>query len=253
MIWFKLTSKCNKMIFSHKNLREFFREIHRLGRTELFKNWKGDRVFLLRHDIDFDINLAHKMAQIEAEENLVSTFFILTTCESYNVLSTKNKQLLREILGMGHEVGLHFDPTIYEKDLELAVKQECELLSFAINCEIKSISLHNPSVHGLYPMFENYVNAYDPKMFSNENYISDSRFSFRGKNPFEFIKGIDNSMIQILLHPMHYSELGSGYKEIMFSTFMRYINDVHCNFKTNNVYVEQVGEDINEGFKSFIK
>lgn len=50
-------------------------------------------------------------------------------------------------------------------------------------------------------------------------------------------------MIQILLHPMHYSELGSGYDRILTDTFVRYMNNVHNTFKVNATYAEQVGDD----------
>jgi peptidoglycan/xylan/chitin deacetylase (PgdA/CDA1 family) len=237
------------MIFKYEELRRFFSELNKSGKSQLFKDWTGDKVFLVRHDVDFDINLAHKLAQIEKEENIVSTFFILTTCESYNVLSKKNSQLLKEMIAMGHEIGLHFDPTLYIGNLETAVEKEAEILSFACGEKITSISLHNPSLHGQYPMFDGYVNAYDPKMFSDENYISDSRYLFRGKNPYEFLNKINESMVQILLHPMHYSETGGGYDEVLSNTFIHYMNEVHNNFKVNSTYRDQVGDDFMSVFK----
>ncbi len=237
------------MIFKYDELRLFFSELNKLGKSELFKDWKGDKVFLVRHDVDFDIHLAHKLAEIEKEENVAATFFILTTCDSYNVLSKKNSQLLKEMIEMGHEIGLHFDPTLYNSNLESAVKKEAEILSIACGEEIKSISLHNPSLHGQYPMFDGYVNAYDPKMFSDNNYISDSRYLFRGKNPFDFLNKIKESMVQILLHPMHYSETGGGYDEVLSNTFIRYMDEIHNNFKVNSTYQEQVGDDFISVFK----
>jgi hypothetical protein len=81
------------MIFKYEELRLFFSELNKSGKSQLFKDWTGDKVFLLRHDVDFDINLAHKLAVIEKEENVVSTFFMLTTNESYIALSKKNRTL----------------------------------------------------------------------------------------------------------------------------------------------------------------
>ena len=81
---------------------------------------------------------------IEQEAGIVSTFFILTTCESYNVLCDRNRNLLRELVAMGHEIGLHFDPRLYRDELDPAVRREVELLSFAADQAVRSISLHNP-------------------------------------------------------------------------------------------------------------
>jgi len=231
------------MIFKYEELRNFFSEINKHGKTQLFKDWKGDRVFLIRHDVDFDLQLAHNVAVIEKEMKVVSTFFILTSCHSYNILSKKNRTLLKEMRDMGHEIGLHFDPTLYPENLEQNFGKEIEILSFACDEQVKSVSLHNPSLHGQYPLFKNYVNAYDSKLFSDENYISDSRYSFRGKNPYEFLKKIEKSMIQILLHPMHYSEKGNGYDSVLTDTFLKYMTDVHETFLVNSTYVEQVGND----------
>ena len=103
------------MIFEYAALREFFRKIRSLGATQLFKDWAGEKVFLVRHDIDFDLAPAHRLAAIEAEEDVYSTFFVLVGCRSYNILHHENRERLRDIIQMGHEVGLHFDPSIYKE------------------------------------------------------------------------------------------------------------------------------------------
>ncbi len=238
------------MIFKYKELRKFYNEIKKRGKVELFKNWNEEKVFLIRHDVDFDIKLAHNMASIENELGIVSTYFILTTCHSYNVLSEQNRKMLSEMVDMGHEIGLHFDPTLYTKNLDSFVDKEAAILSLACGTEVKSISLHNPSIHGQYPLFNNYINAYDPAFFSDKNYISDSCFGFRGKNPFEFIDGIENSMIQVLLHPMHFSENGLGYDDIMVASFLSYMNEIHHAFLVNATYKKQVGNDFMKLLKS---
>ena len=238
------------MIFRYDQLREFFKAINGLGATQRFSDWRGDNVFLMRHDVDFDVKLAHQLANIEQEEGIVSTFFILATSQSYNALCDRNRKLIREMVAMGHEIGLHFDPTLYDDEMDSALRREAELLSFAADQEVRSISLHNPSVHGQYPIFEGFVNAYDANMFSDDNYISDSRYGFRGKSPLEFIKHVDKSMIQILLHPMHYSESGGGYAEVFVNAFTRYMQEVHASFLVNSTYRKQVGENFMTTFKT---
>jgi hypothetical protein len=232
------------MIFKYDDLKLFYSKINRLGITSRFRDWAGEKVFLIRHDVDFSIDLALRMAKVENESKIVSTYFIMTSCESYNVLTEKSRKQLKEIINLGHEIGLHFDPTIYKDNLVQNVKKEVEILSFIIQEEVKSISLHNPSLHGQYPLFDFLINAYDPRLFSDSNYISDSCYDFRGKNPFEFIEGIDKSMIQVLLHPMHYSEEGDGYDKVIPRTLLDNINIVHNNFSVNKTYSSQVGESL---------
>jgi hypothetical protein len=45
--------------------------------------------------------------------------------------------------------------------------------------KIESVSIYNPSVLGKYPLFEEYINAYDPRIFGEDRYISDSEQNFR--------------------------------------------------------------------------
>ena len=145
------------MIFAYPELRRFYRALLERGQTELFRNWQGEKVFLVRHDVDFDLKPASDLAILAAEEGICSTFFILTTCRTYNVLHADSRALLKEISGLGHEIALHFDPTLYgESDLNKAAEKEAEILSFALGEDVKSVSLHNPSVHGQYPLFDNF-------------------------------------------------------------------------------------------------
>ena len=146
-------------IFKISGLEKFYLKVKSLGETILFKDYKGGKVFLIRHDVDFDLNLALNLAKFENEIGIRSTYFVLTSCESYNVLCEKNKLILKKIISLGHEIGLHFDPSIYKDNLDDIVKKECSILSFASDSTIKSISIHNPTVHGQYPIFDNMVNA----------------------------------------------------------------------------------------------
>lgn len=242
------------MIFKYNQLRRFFTELNQLGSTQTFKEWNGESVFLVRHDVDFDIELAYNLALIENEMNIKATYFILTTCENYNVLSESNRKFLRKIIALGHEVGLHFDPTIYNDKLEEVVEIESQLLSFVIGEKVRSISLHNPTSHGQYPMFDGYINAYSSELFNDENYISDSCFSFRGKQPFNFLNNIKNGMVQILLHPMHFSENGDGYDVILTNNFIKQMNNVHQGFyAVNETYRNQVGDLFLNTFKKNIQ
>lgn len=232
------------MIFTYSGFRSFLDAMNALGPTRRFGDWKGEAAFLLRHDVDLDLELAHRLAGIEREKDVVATYFVLTSCATYNVLSADNRRLLGEIAAMGHEIGLHFDPTLYPADLDAAVTREAEVLAFASGQPIRSVSLHNPSLHGQYPLFDGFVNAYDPALFSDENYLSDSRFSFRGKDPLAFLERIANGMVQILLHPMHYSEDGDGYDKVIPGLVARSVEEVHRQFSVNATYREQVGEDL---------
>lgn len=190
---------------------------------------------LLRHDVDFDLRAAHRMAKLENSAGVTSTFFIMTTSGFYNTMYNENRQIVREIAGLGFDIGLHYDPTVYGVDGDRVenVRREVSLLESVCDLEVKSVSLHNPSVHGKYPLFEGFRNAYDPSLFSNETYASDSCMDFRGKDLATFISRADHGPVQLLLHPMHYSEEGDDYPAIMERYILEIAEKIDRDFSVN--------------------
>ena len=55
------------------------------------------------------------MAHLERKNNVRSTYFFLLTSGVYNIL---DKDIINKIIfikRLGHEIGLHFDPSVYNK------------------------------------------------------------------------------------------------------------------------------------------
>ena len=65
----------------------------------------------MRHDIDFSLKKALEFAEVEQEQKIRSTYFVLLTTDMYNAMSKEAGQKIRAIMKMGHEIGLHFDET----------------------------------------------------------------------------------------------------------------------------------------------
>lgn len=93
-----------------------------------YRNYKEyEKAAILRHDVDMDIEKALVMARLETELGVKSTYYILISSDFYNAFSRKNSEYLREILSLGHSVGLHFDEMKYANDQNLLEKMEQEL------------------------------------------------------------------------------------------------------------------------------
>jgi peptidoglycan/xylan/chitin deacetylase (PgdA/CDA1 family) len=197
--------------------------------------------------VDFDIKPAYDLAMIENEFNVSSTFFIMTTSFTYNPMHSCNRKMLKEMSDLGFEIGLHFDPWVYgdmnDEELFNKLNMEAEILSSITGKKVKSLSLHNPSMHGEYPLFKEYKNAYDPRIFSPEKYISDSIMVFR-HDIYEFLKKSKDSTIQVLLHPLHYSENEKIYPEIFCDFIHRFINDIDTQFRPNSTYSNCMDSDL---------
>ena len=69
---------------------------------------------LWRHDIDFSIGNALVLAEIEAENNIQSTYFLLLHSPFYNLMDSRHLSIIKQIIALGHDIGLHFDPGFYQ-------------------------------------------------------------------------------------------------------------------------------------------
>lgn len=245
----------DKNFYTYSSYINFINKMKSLASINRFKDINNDSEgFILRHDVDFDLVLAGEMAKIEHENNVHSTYFILVGCETYNILSNSNREILLDILGMGHEIGLHFDPTFYSEDIEEGFRQEVRLLSDNLGIDIESVSLHQPSLHGKYPSFKGFKNAYDKRYFAPDRYLSDSSMNFRDKDPFSFIENISEVRImQILIHPMHFSEHYSGYGEITSQVFLNKMIKFSEDFSVNKTFEDDVGSSYLECFLNNVK
>jgi len=158
-----------------------------------------DKGVILRHDIDFDIRPSLAVADLEYNMGIRSTYYIQLSSPYYNPLSNDNTKFIHRLLNQNHEIGLHYDPTVYNRGFS----SERNILEILIDDDVKSVSLHNPSIHGKYPTFENIINTYDWDAFSDDNYFSDSCFK-RQLDINKIEEKAQTGVVQLLLHPELY-------------------------------------------------
>ena len=106
------TEHINQKFHFNDFTRKEYRNLLRLAKASyefrLFTNFNKDEKFVIwRHDLDFSIQAAVKLAIIEAEEGIASTYFIWPHSEYYNLLDRESAQGIRKILSLGHQIGLH--------------------------------------------------------------------------------------------------------------------------------------------------
>ena len=160
---------------------------------------KGD--LLLRHDVDFDVELALKLAQLESRIEVLSTYFFLVRSDSYNILSPQNFESIQRIKDLGHHISLHFDPLIYE-DYVKGLEEELEIFSRLFSFKPKVISIHRPNEDFLNGVSLGVSHTYQKKFFSEIKYISDSGGKFKFGHPLESDAFASRESIHLLLHPI---------------------------------------------------
>lgn len=199
---------------------------------------------ILRHDVDMSLELAFELSRLEKKNSIFSTYYVLMTTDLYNPFSLTSKQLITTMINDGFEIGLHFDPSIYGNisivELQKKLLYQKHVFEKFYDYKIFSFSLHNPSIHGNYFKVDNLICAYNSEITRENNYISDSSFSYRGKNPEEIIKKSKYQLIQFLTHPIHFFNDGKlSYEKSINIIMNKYYQKMDRIHKLNKIYAEQ--------------
>ncbi|WP_024954309.1 hypothetical protein [Sulfurospirillum arcachonense] len=189
-------SNYKKILEKNINTTIFYNEIHY---NEIFILW--------RHDIDYSIHRAYTLALIEKKYSIKATYFLQLSSFFYNIFEEEIKELIIRILSLGHQIGLHFDPTQYniqsKEDLEKYLNFEKKILENLFQVEIKVFSFHNPTKEILkYDDFKysSMINTYAKYFKENVEYCSDSNGYWRYKRLEDFLNE-KHTKIQVLTHP----------------------------------------------------
>ena len=152
------------------------------------------RKIILRHDIDFCPTRALQIAKLENKLSISSTYFFLINTEFYNLQFEANKKILKEILSLGHHIGLHFDASFYRtsEKLNLECKREDKVLENIINKKVKIISFHRPSekILNMNRKIGGLEHTYMNKFIADIFYCSDSQGCWRYSNPYHIINKV---------------------------------------------------------------
>jgi hypothetical protein len=195
---------------------------------------------VLRHDIEFSIDRAYKLAKIEKELGVVSTYTVQVRNNTYNALSEKNIDLISKIKELGHHIGLHQNPPSSMKldTLKDYIMRDITILENCYGFEIDRFAFHRPKKEYLncYIELDNKINCYDKKFFHFfENkpesleilYLADSNHKWKYGYPLDFNFSKINKL-QLLTHPFSWSNSG-GDNYGNFVTLIRERNDELVN------------------------
>jgi hypothetical protein len=180
--------------------------------SDFRKKVRLKRYLILRHDIDFSLSYAMKMAHLESAIGIKATYFLLLSSKNYNLFSKSDCSIPKKLISLGHEVGLHYDPKVMEErnptDLTSQIYYETRILSEISRKPIKSIAMHNPSLYGKDPFADdkNFINAYGPQFTKEIPYFSDSCGAWRDSTYIVFNQSPFPDKLQLLIHPIFWSE-----------------------------------------------
>ena len=208
---------------SYENYRSIITIIQQSGKYTTFHEARGREEFILmRHDVEFSVDRAYELAQVEKSMDFTSAYFFQWTNNSYNILSKKNTDMIREMHEEGHTIGLHYAlngltdiGAIKEKIL-----LEMSVLSSMMGFEIETFSVHRPTKEILKAniKLDGIINAYEDHFFSfaeridettdlEVKYLSDAMHRWNYGTPDEATL-LGNKKVQVLTHPYSWTEAG---------------------------------------------
>lgn len=207
--------------FTFERYKEFLLRAKENYDFVFFNNYSQCKKYIvLRHDVDYSVESALAMAEIENEINIKSTFLFYLRCSFYNMLEPGEIDKIKQIQSLGHNIGIHFDVNSYEIknaiDLERALNFEKEIFSKFIDGNLDTFSFHNPTlIAGNEFDSEEYaglINTYSKK-WKSKKYCSDSNGYWRYERLFDLVLSNQYSEIQVLVHPGHWNKTIMSPKE----------------------------------------
>lgn len=195
--------------FTLDRYRDLIRVTKDRWRFLLFGNPDRSTGVLWRHDVDISLERAVQMARVEAEENVATTYFINLHSEFFNALEVSQVRLIREIVDLGHQVGVHFWTEAYApsdlQELEMRLRREASLLADLSETPVQAFSWHKPSSADLRMNVDRLgglINAYSAELFNTDRYCSDANGYWRFHRLYDLVSSPDApNFYQVLIHP----------------------------------------------------
>jgi len=211
----------NSMVFSYNEYRNIIKLIQQFLPIMDFAaiTPKTDEFCVIRHDIEFSIDRAAKLAEIEKELGISTTYTVQLRNNTYNALSEKNIELIHYIKSLGHCIALHQNPPYMpEKKLKEYVLKDIETSEHYYGFEIDRYAFHRPKQEQLamYLDIPGKINCYGKLYFHyfkgetpnlNVTYLADSNHKWKYGHPIT-IDFNNVNKLQLNTHPFSWTEAG---------------------------------------------
>ena len=170
-----------------------------------------ERVLVLRHDVDWALEPAGRMAELEWQLGVRATYFVRVRSQLYDPRSPSNKSILRHMSERGFEIGLHYDA-------EADIATDRVVLERIIGRQVCGVAQHMPRRRGKVLGTNDGVtsagptdapgvryDAYGPPLIETLRYVSDSNQRWRHDCPHLMIGS--ETKLYLLVHPVWWSPL----------------------------------------------
>ena len=201
----------------------------------------GRRTIYLRHDVDYSLELAVELAELNNELGLAATFFVQLRAQFYNPFERTETQRLLRLAALGQHVALHYVVDPGSSPTPESIRREFDLLTTLVPGAAPAFSWHQPSPALLEAgdlEAAGLVNAYGRRFFGEMPYLSDSTHHISVDALQTELAGVTGSALQLLLHPVNWVAGGSSGAEILIRGWIRVLRDHERTLLANRTYSE---------------
>ncbi len=156
---------------------------------------------LLRHDVDLSLGAALRMAEVEADAGVWSTWLLMTRSVFYNLRSAEGEHAIARLHELGGRVAHH----AVWPHVDLDERFE------------PTVAWHNPDPEFMSAPLEGAVNVMAEPWFDPSRYRSDSNQRWRHGCPHEELSKGSFEWLQLLIHPEIWVYDGATMRETMES------------------------------------
>lgn len=210
-------------MFSYDDYKEIIRIVKSSGRYMDYKHaMDKDKFVIMRHDVEYSVERAYQLSKVEESMDFTSTYFFQWTNNSYNILSRRNMDMIKDMHERGQNIGLHFalNGLTDMAEVRKQIVKEMDILSEMCGFKIDTFSVHRPSKDVLRENIKlpGIINAYQDDFFTfaeevtpdtpvSVKYLSDANHIWRYGYPDES-NILGNDKVQILVHPFAWHKNG---------------------------------------------
>ena len=166
-----------------------------------------------RHDVEFEPDIALKMAEIEHKAGVRATYFFQLHSPFYNVVEPHYREVFHQIKDWGHWVGLHFDSAYWgitdEGQLNDYIILDKEYLEKNFRVKIDTFSFHNTTPFTQSCQEYRYgglINVYASFFKEHYNYCGDSLGYWRFDRLEDVLSDVKVRHLQVLTHDGNWCE-----------------------------------------------
>jgi hypothetical protein len=205
---------------------------------------KTEKRIYLRHDVDYSLEMALRLAEVNAELGIQGTFCVLLRSQIYNLLSDRSLSVLQKMTALGQSLGLHASvPPALPDDgaVESRIRADFECVQYNYPLVDAVCSWHNPTPevlerHLASPKIGGLVNAYSASFVREMPYYSDSNMRHSVEDLMRLVGEGEPARMQLLLHPLNWVAGGRSMRDVFSGTWPYIIQEREQDLRTNHFY-----------------